>query len=300
MDVFITGLNSYLAKYFADYLDGEIGYQVTGVVRKKKLFEMRNSNPRNFSLLEVDLVRDSLPLVQSAHSIAFYFSEFPIYDSEMYRNLELVSLKRYVELLKSANCKHLVYVTKLNDEHTHLIENCLREVNVPYTIVRVSNIVGRGSVLMNIMAKLSSFKNVLLTNTFAKSRCQPIGVQDVCVYLNCVMLDASTFGGQFDIVGQQVMTYKEVIDRYLKLVDLNRKIWVLPFSNKLITRIITQYFYKFELGVAKTWSASTDHDLIATNPTLASIYPVEMKSFDEAVNLALGKLESGHRLQQMG
>src|SRR5690606_9639121 len=112
-------------------------------------------------------------------------------------------------------CRQLIYVTKLADEHVETVKEYLSRSGLDYTIVRISNIIGKGSALMNILSGLAKKKLVILPKEFAVSRCQPIHLADICAYLNKILGDTGTYGKVFDVGGPEVMTYKEAFERYM-------------------------------------------------------------------------------------
>ncbi len=294
MKVLITGLNNYLARNITVCL-AEEGYQVSCMIRNKNFFYKHVPEKYGIEVIEGDLLRNDRPLEFDAEiGAAFYFNQSPVSELDIRTGMELLALQRYIQALKSTACEHLVYVTKLVDDHVSDIESYIRESGMNYTIVRVSNIIGKGSVLMNILSKLGKQRLVMISNEFAKSRCQPIHLLDVCAYLNHIILDRRTYGKTYDIGGPEIMTYQEVFERYLEVIKKRKRILPLPALGTTLTRWMARFLYQFEQDVSAAFTTNMHQDLLCEKVGLTALYPIELTAFDAAVNLALGRTETGH------
>ena len=288
MNVQITGLNNYLARNVARCLFDE-GHKVSCLVRNKKLFKTYWREIKDMSIVEGDLFRGTLPTdLNPATQVAFYFNQTPINEMGMRMEMDLIALQRYIKALQHTACYHLIYVTKLADENVEVIRKYLGRSGIAYTLVRISNIIGKGSALMNILSALAKSKLVLLPREFATSRCQPIHLSDVCAYLNKIIGDTDAFSKMFDVGGPEVMTYKEAFERYMDITKLKKKVLALPGLSKPMSFLLGRYVYKFEQDVAAAFNVYMRKDLVAGNHELNELYPtVVLSSYGTAVQDAL-------------
>ncbi len=289
MKVLITGLNNYLARNAAVCL-AEMDYQVTCLIRNKKFFYKHIPKKYGINLLEGDMFRGTLPEgLDKETRAAFYFNQSPINELDIRLEMELIALQKYVRTLKATACEHIIYVTKLTDENVDKIRQFLGRSGLGYTIIRISNIIGKGSALMNILSNLAKQRVVILPKEFATSRCQPIHLLDVCAYLTKIVLDSRIYGQVFDVGGPEVMSYKEAFERYLHITKLKKKIWALPGLGKPISVLLGRYAYKFEQDVAAAFNAYMRRDLVTVNNGLSAYYPtVKLASFNASLMYALG------------
>ncbi len=292
MKVLITGLNNYLARNITVCL-AEERYQVTCLVRNKKFFYKHVPERYGFGMLEGDLLRGTISGIDKETEVAFYFNQSPANELDIRRGMELLALQRYIQALRATSCNHFIYVTKLVDDNVDSIESYMRSSGMNYTIIRVSNIIGKGSVLMNILSKLAKQGFVMISSEFAKSRCQPVHLLDVCTYLNHIILDSRTYNKIYDIGGPEVMTYREVFERYLRIVKQQKRIFSLPSFGLSLSAIVARYIYKFEQDVSAAFTTNMRRDLLCEKTGLEALYPMELTSFNGAVNLALGPVEVG-------
>lgn len=294
MKVLIAGLNNYLATNIMVCL-AEENYQVTCLVRNRKFFHRNVPEQYDIDILEGDLFRSDLPLVMDNEiGVAFYFNQSPVSELDIRMGMELLALQRYIQALRATSCNHLIYVTKLVDENIDNLESYIRSSGMNYTIVRVSNIIGKGSVLMNILSKLAKQRVVVMSKEFVKSRCQPVYLTDVCTYLTNMILDSRTYGKTYDIGGAEVMTYQEVFERYLRVIKKQKKIVSMPALGPALTKWMAKYLYGFEHDVSAAFTTNMRQDLLCKKRGLEELYPIELTAFNTAVNLALGGMEKRH------
>lgn len=294
MNVLITGLNNYIARNIAVFL-AEEDYGVTCLVRGKKFFYEHVPEEHEITLLEWDLFRDAdFKGVKKEIDVAFYFSQTPVNEPDIHMGMEILALERYLNVLKETDCRHFIYVTKLSDDRTERIQKHLFKAGFTYTIIRVSNIIGKGSLLMNIFSKLVKQKIVVFTKEFEVNRGQPVSLFDVCRLINCIMLDPSTFGRTYDIGGPEILTYRQMVERCLAIAKLNKRAFKLPIYSTFLTTFVSQYLFRFESDISRALSANISRDLLCKHDGLASLYSIELTPFDESVRLALGMQDSGH------
>lgn len=290
MKVQITGLNNYLARNVAVCLSEE-GHEVTCLIRNKKFFYKHVPEKHGITILEGDLFRGALPAgFDKDIRVAFYFNQSPVNEIDIRMEMDLIALQRYIRALKFTKCEHLIYVTKLADENVDTIKEYLGRSGLDYTVVRISNIIGKGSVLMNILSSLAKSRLVVLPKEFAVSRCQPIHLSDVCAYLNKILCDPNTYRKIFDVGGPEVMTYKEAFDRYMDIAKLKKKVLALPGLSKPVSFLLGRYIYKFEQDLAAAFNVYMRKDLVAVNSGLNTLYPaVRLASYRASVTDALDK-----------
>ncbi|SFC48559.1 Uncharacterized conserved protein YbjT, contains NAD(P)-binding and DUF2867 domains [Parapedobacter composti] len=295
MKVLITGLNNYLARNVATCL-ASADHQVTCLVRSRKFFHKHVQEREGLHIIEGDLFRRELPLgIDSETQVAFYFNQSPINELDIRLEMESIALQKYIQALQATACQHLIYVTKLTDDNLEKIESYIRQSGFGYTIVRVSNIIGKGSSLVNILSTLAKQQLVILPKEFATSRCQPVHLLDVCSYFSSMMLDENTYGKTFDIGGPEVMTYREAFERYLAIIRLKKTVLALPGLGVSLSVFFSRYVYQFEQDVAAAFIAYMRHDLVATNNGLKGLYPIKLTPFGVAIRYALERVtvESG-------
>lgn len=140
------------------------------------------------------------------------------------------------EAAAMAGVRRINYLGGLGDPERvhskHLVSRqevgrCLAAGGVPVVEFRAAVIVGSGSASFEMIRHLTERLPVMITPTWVNTRCQPIGIRSVLAYL-MEALDHPTAQGIYEIGGQDILSYREMILRYARIRGLHRLILSLP------------------------------------------------------------------------
>ena len=93
-------------------------------------------------------------------------------------------------------------------------------------MLRAAVIIGSGSASFEMLRYLTERLPAMVTPRWVRNRIQPIAVRDVLRYLvGCADLPAEV-NRTFDIGGPDVLTYREMMQRYARVAGLRRRIIV--------------------------------------------------------------------------
>ncbi len=289
MKILITGLNNYLGKKLAPYLAGQDN-EIVCLVRHKGLQHALFEQP-NLSVTQADLLRETYGPDMPLHAdMAFYINEGASEQGGIYREMELISLQNYIKKLRRISCQHLIYVTRLRSPMAEEALQLLRKSYLPFTVVRTSNIVGRESALMNTMCKLTSKRLILASAHLAKSRTQPIALQDVFSYLKFMIMNSQAFDRKFDLGGPENLSYQQMVQTYLEICQIkNRYIIHLPFKGGCLSDLLLSLSTGLSRNSARAFMQTSTGDLLCEENGLQELFPYQTVQFNEAVKLAISE-----------
>ncbi|MEU8155866.1 SDR family oxidoreductase [Micromonospora sp. NPDC048986] len=170
----------------------------------------------------------------------------------------------------------------------------LLESGVPTAVLRAAVIIGSGSASFEMLRYLTERLPAMITPRWVRNRIQPIAVRDVLHYLaGCAELPAEVNRG-FDVGGPDVLTFREMMQRYARVAGLRQRIIVpvRPLTPSLSSHwvgLITPVPNK----IARPLVESLIHEAIAHEHDIARYVPDPaggLTGFDEAVALALAKV----------
>jgi uncharacterized protein YbjT (DUF2867 family) len=101
------------------------------------------------------------------------------------------------------------------------VEQILLAGPAPATVLRASMVIGGGSMSFEVMRRMSERLPVLTLPIWMTSRIQPIAVEDV-VRLLVAALDGEPHRRSFDVGGDEVLTYAELLTRFAAAAGLVR------------------------------------------------------------------------------
>ncbi|MEV4411878.1 SDR family oxidoreductase [Catellatospora sp. NPDC049609] len=165
---------------------------------------------------------------------------------------------------------------------------------VPTVTLRAAVIIGSGSASFEMLRYLTERLPVMVTPRWVSNRIQPISVRDVLHYLVGWASVPGEVNRSFDIGGPDVLTYREMMQRYAHIAHLNRRVIVpvrtlSPWLSSQWVNLITPV----PGAIAKPLVESLIHEAVCHDHDI-SRYVADpaggLKPFDEAVRLALLKI----------
>ena len=94
---------------------------------------------------------------------------------------------------------------------------------VPTAVLQAAIILGSGSASFEMLRHLTTRLPVMVTPKWLDNRIQPIAVRDVLHYLVRAADLPPEVNRTFDIGGPEVLTYREMIQRFAKVAGLRRR-----------------------------------------------------------------------------
>jgi len=287
MNTLITGLNNYLGKRLAFHL-AEEGYMTSCLVRDDKHFFGTTEQHPNVSVIKGDLLREKYtPAIAKSVDVAIFLSQDSAEWNEQYKNLELLSLINFIKQARKSNSQQLIYITRLRTPFIDEVKQILIDSYISYTIIRISNIIGKGSILMEMMKKISTKFLIFANQRLVKMRAQPIALQDLLTYLNFVIMNPAALNQSFDIGGPEILSYREMLKTYMKLLHVSRPIIALPSLNNKLSAFFISLTTGVSVPTAKAFGEHITGDLLCENNHIHDLFPHKCLTFEQAIKAAL-------------
>ena len=136
---------------------------------------------------------------------------------------------------EKAGVSRIVYLGGLGEEDPdrlsshlasrHEVGEVLASGAVPVTELRAAVIIGSGSASFEMLRHLAEVLPAMICPRWVTAtKCQPIAITDVLHYLVAVLDTPVTTGEIFEIGGPDVLTYRDMMDRYAALAGLRRRL----------------------------------------------------------------------------
>lgn len=165
---------------------------------------------------------------------------------------------------------------------------------VPTTVLRAAVILGSGSASFEMMRYLTERLPAMTVPRWVDNRIQPIAVRDVLRYLVGSAAMPPDVSRAFDIGGPEVLTYREMMQRYAAAAGLPRRVIVgvgvlTPRLSSLWVGLVTPV----PSGLARPLVESLVHEVVCGEHDVAAHVPDPpggLIGFDRAVRLALARV----------
>ena len=290
----VTGVTGYIGSRLVPRLLDE-GWRVRALTRDKRKVADRSWSDR-VDVVEGDATSsEALARALDGVDVAYYFlhsmdgkGDFVERDRELART--------FGRAATDAGAGRIVYLSGLHPHERPLSEHLASRVEVgdilmasgtPTAVLQAAVILGSGSASFEMLRHLTTRLPVMLTPKWLDNRIQPIAVRDVLHYLVGAADLPPQVNRTFDIGGPEVLTYRQMIDRFAAIAGLRQRAIV---SVPVLTPHLASHWVGLvtpvPTGVAKPLVGSLLHEVVCTEHDVDDLVgppPDGLLSFDRAV-----------------
>lgn len=304
MHVLVTGANGYIGlRLIQSLLDAD--HEITAVIRDKRRFPISNFGVGDdrLHIVEADFLdQESLRELPQSVDAAYYLIHSMGSGGDFARK-EAECAENFANAAKAHRWKRIIYLGGLADDEgplsEHLasrrkVEEILRAFGVPLTVFRASIVVGSGSASFEIIRDLAEKLPVLITPRWVHTQCQPIAIRNVLDYLTGILAHPDTANHSYDIGGPEVMSYLDLIKGYCNVRGLQR---VFIPTRLLSPRLSSGWLCLLtstSFPLARSLVDSLTHETVCHDEKIREIIPLELLSYQEAVERALARIAQNH------
>jgi uncharacterized protein YbjT (DUF2867 family) len=206
---------------------------------------------------------------------------------------------------REAGVRRIVYLGGLHPDgplSAHLasrreVGDILLASGVPTAVLQAAVVLGSGSASFEMLRYLTERLPVMVTPRWVGSRIQPIAIRDVLRYLVAAARLPADVNRTFDIGGPEVLTYRQMMDRYAVVAGLpHRRVLPVP----LLTPRLSAHWVNLVTPVPKAIAAplidSLVHEVVCREHDILRHVPDPPEGrigYDRAVALALARINAG-------
>ncbi|WP_433126885.1 SDR family oxidoreductase [Micromonospora sp. CA-240977] len=302
MRCLVTGATGYIGGRLTPLLLAE-GHAVRCLARKAvRLRDVPWASAAE--IVEGDLSRpDTLPAVFADVDVAYFLVHS--LGRPDFETADRAAATNFAAAARAAGVRRIVYLggpepaSDAEVPSPHLrsraeVGRILLGSGVPTAVLRAAVIIGSGSASFEMLRYLTERLPAMVTPRWVGNRIQPIAVRDVLRYLaGCVALPPEVNRG-FDIGGPDVLTFREMMQRYARVAGLRRRLIVpvRPLTPSLSSHWVG-LITPVPNAIARPLVESLIHEAVAHEHDIARYLPDPpdgLTGFDDAVALALAKV----------
>ncbi|MCG9791030.1 SDR family oxidoreductase [Flavobacterium algicola] len=299
MKILLTGATGYIGKRILPALI-EAGHEVICCVRDARRFNPPASIKSKISIIEIDLLSPkSLEKIPADIDGAYYLVHSMSASSD-YETLEKQSAINFCKALDKTNVQHVIYLSGIVNESElspHLssrknVEEILAKGRYHFTALRAGIIIGSGSASFEIIRDLVEKLPFMITPKWLMTKCQPIGVTDVILFLTKTIFNPKTFDQNFDIGGPDILTYKEMLLEFADVRNLKRSIVIVPVMTPKLSSYWLYFVTSTSYRLASALVDSMKIEVVCRNHDLNNILGIEALTYRESLKKAFLKIDS--------
>lgn len=245
------------------------------------------------------LDRDSLDAALSGIEAVYYLVHAMGYSGD-FEQTDRIGAEHTRTAAERAGVSRIVYLGGLGEEDParlsdhlasrHEVGRILAAGTVPVTELRAAVIIGSGSASFEMLRHLADVLPAMICPRWVtRTRCQPIAIADVLHYLVAVIERSEAAGEILEIGGPDVLTYREMMDRYAALAGLRRRLIVpVPLLTPRLSSHWVNLVTALPYGLARPLVDSLINDVVVSpERDIRRIIDHQPFTLDEAISRAL-------------
>lgn len=266
MRVLVTGATGYVGSRLIPELL-ERGHEIYAAVRKEGAVDDypwgRAVTPRLFDIEEPGLIRSAVTgmdaVVYLVHSM----------ESDDFVTKDREAAQRVAAACEDAGVGRVVYLSGLipdSDLSDHLrsrlqVEQVFLESAVPATVLRAAMVIGAGSTSFEILRRLIERVPLTPIPAWMLSRLQPVATEDVVHLIGCA-LEGEPHNRHFDVGGDDVLTYPEILALMADVAGKRRRQLILPFAPMMLVGWIVAWITRMPRPTVVSLVESLTEDMV--------------------------------------
>jgi uncharacterized protein YbjT (DUF2867 family) len=298
MNVLLTGSTGYIGRRLKQRLLNDENINLKLLVRNKK--SISDTIKDRIEIIEGDTFnKESLKLALKDVHTAYYLIHS--LSNENYKDLDKISAQNFLDIAQECNVKRVIYLgglgVKNDSTSTHLLSRIetgeiLSSSNSVQTIwLRAGVIIGSGSASFEIIRNLTEKLPIMTTPRWVDTKAQPIAVEDVLEYLHSSLYLQESKNLMIDI-GSEQLSYKEMMEKTAKALDLKRMLIPLPFMSINISSYWLNLFTPVPFSIAKALIEGLKSEVVIQNDNAKKYFPnIKPISYENAVKNAIKEIE---------
>ena len=205
------------------------------------------------------------------------------------------------DVAADAGVEQIVYLGGLGDDaggtlsphlaSRHEVGRVLASGPVPATELRAAVVIGSGSASFEMLRHLVEVLPVMTTPRWVETRVQPIAARDVLVYLIGVLGCRDAYGRMFEIGGQDVVTYHEMMNLYAHVAGLRTRVIVpVPVLSPRLSSLWVGLVTPIPAGLARPLIDSLVNEVVVHDHSIDEVVLHHPIGCREAIELAMRRV----------
>jgi len=296
--VLLTGATGYVGGRLAPRLL-DAGYAVRCVVRDPRKLDNRDWATHDRAEIVRGDVEDTDALAEQMRGCAhaFYLVHSMIAAGEDYAQRDRDLAESFRIAAEQAGVPRIIYLGGLGemgeDLSDHLrsrreVERVLEAGPIPVTVFRAAMIIGSGSASYEILRYLVERLPIMVTPRWVKTRCQPVAIADMLHWLVRCLGEPATAGQTYEVGGDGVRTYMELMHAMASRLGLPRRIIIpVPVLTPELSSRWIGLVTPVTARIARPLAEGLRNPVVVQQHAVQDAMPHQAKTPEEAIDLAL-------------
>jgi uncharacterized protein YbjT (DUF2867 family) len=197
---------------------------------------------------------------------------------------------------EKAGVRRVIYLGGLGETGAGLSEHLASRMEVAEilkkggfltTFLRAAVIIGAGGASFEMIKSLVEKLPVMITPRWVSTRTQPIAVSDVIGYLVGCLKEERTAGETFDIGGPEILSYRDMMERFARIEGKSILILPVPFLSLKLSSYWLGLFTPVTPSIAMPLIEGVRNETVCLDLRIRDLVPLQLTGYDEAIQIAL-------------
>ena len=302
--ILVTGATGFIGSRVVKRLMLMPNYDITCITRNQSSFENEMGVSGNIiNVLNIDAMNyEDLLKGMNGIDTAFYLIHSMEGSSKNWRKFadrDRIAAQNFARAATANNVRKIIYLGGLTHANKkemseHMLSrtevgDILRTSSAKVTIFRAAVILGQGGGSFQMLKYLVERLPLMVCPKWVLTKTQPIGVEDVVEYLVRSIDISETDGKTFDIGGEEVLTYLDMMKRYATLLNKTIRIVIIPFLTPRLSSYWVDLITPVKASLARPLIDSLKHEATVGDNSIRKIIPMKLKKFEDAVKSAMNE-----------
>jgi uncharacterized protein YbjT (DUF2867 family) len=294
--ILVTGATGYIGGRLVPELQ-ERGYRVRIMVRGSSP-EHADRWPDAEIVVADSLNVGDLKKALEGVSVAYYLIHSMLLGKKEFEYTDIQAVTNFRFVAEEMNLKRVIYLGGLGRYHEHLSNHLKSRLNVaeilirskvPCTVLRAAIIIGSGSASYEIINNLVRNWPVYVIPAWTETLCQPISIRDVIKYLVGVLELDETAGKSYEICGDDVISYKEMIRVFARILKKRRIFLYSPVSSIKLYSYFTSLLTPVPAPIIQCLMESVKTEVICGDSEIKKLIPFKTINYKVSLLRALSR-----------
>ena len=241
---------------------------------------------------------DTLPAAMEGVDTAYYLVHSMAGGRAGFEERDRAAAVNFTKAATAAGVRRVIYLGGLGDTGGELSEHLksrlevgaiLSSASFATTFLRAAVIFGAGGASYEMIHSLVKHLPIMITPRWVSTRCQPIAVGDVISYLVGCLHEERTAGGTFDIGGPEILTYREMMERFAAIEGRHLLIIPVPVLTPKLSSYWIGFITPIKPSIAMPLIEGLANEVICRDNRIRDLIPLRLTPYDEAVRIALAE-----------
>lgn len=247
-------------------------------------------------IVEADaLDRHSLYKALDGVQTAYYLIHSLLTGTRKFESTDIEAAENFRIVSEIARVRQIIYLGALGDrnkklsphlENRNKVATILSEGSIPVTVLRAGLIIGSGSAPYEILKNLVKNTPLFFIPYWAKTKSQPIAIRDVIRYLVGIIETGEPKAIEYDIGGDEVITYDKMLKILAKVHDKRRIFLPGLIPNTAIYSYLASLLTPVPAPITRALVVGCKNEVLCNDNRIRELVNFQPGSFQQALESA--------------